>query len=47
MSGQFRQTVQGLAVAGNLTLWRLDGMVLMALLVAASALSSGLLERIK
>ncbi len=47
MSGLFRQTVQVLAVTGNLTLWRLDGMLIWALLMAATALSSGLLERIK
>jgi hypothetical protein len=47
MSKQVREAAQAVALAGNLNNWRVDGMVLACLLLAAATISSNLIERIR
>ncbi len=47
MSTPVRQAAQAIALAGNLSLWRIDGILLACILMASAALTSGLAERLK
>jgi hypothetical protein len=47
MSKQVREAAQAVALAGNLNSWRVDGMVLSCLLLAATTISAHLIERIR
>jgi len=47
MSSPVRQAAQAITLAGNLSLWRVDGTLLACILMASAALTAGLVERLR